>query len=117
MITVQLCPINEAGGAPDSSDEDECLGRSMAEYAELEYFCQASQTVMMAKAGAAGASLASKAIGQTKSTVGNEDFIGLTNPETKDDDDDGSVGEVEKLREENKRLKKTLSEKFKSEAD
>lgn len=82
----------------------------MADYAELEYFCQASQTVMAAKAGASGKSLALTKSGAT------EEFIGL-NPEQKEDDDDMSVGEFEKLREENKRLKKTLMEKFTDEAE
>ena len=36
--------------------------------------------------------------------------------EQKDDDED-SVGEMEKLREENKRLKKTLLDKFQNEGD
>ena len=64
---------------------------------------------MMAKAGAKSNPVAAK-------SVGNEDFIGL-NPENKEEEEDVDVSEIEKLREENKRLKKTLTDKFISEAE
>ena len=41
MLTVQLNPINDADES-SGDDEDHGLGREMAEYSELEYFCQAS---------------------------------------------------------------------------
>ena len=47
------------------------------------------------------------------SNIGADDFIGMNNPEEhKFDEDMASIGELERLREENKRLKKTLVEKF-----
>lgn len=51
-------------------------------------------------------------------TTGNDDFIGLDNQtEEQKNGEDGEeeVGQIEKLREENKRLKKTLLDKFQSE--
>lgn len=44
-------------------------------------------------------------------TLGTDDFVGMGNPEEQKDDE-GSIDEVDRLREENKRLKKTLLEKF-----
>lgn len=111
MHTVQLNPIHDAGEA--SSDDDDCLQEEMAEEAELEYFCQASQAIMLVKSGGLKTSAAPAVASKT---LGNEEFIGL-NPETKEEDETMAFGEVEKLREENKRLKKTLAEKFQSEAD
>ena len=79
----------------------------MADFAELEFFSDASRAVMATKAVGKKAEIVSK---------GNEEFIGL-NPEEQKGNDEDSVGEIEKLREENKRLKKTLLEKFTGEQD
>lgn len=89
----------------------------MAEDAELEYFSQASQAIMLAKSVGAGVIKANAAPATTTKTVGNEEFIGLNPEATKEEDENMDVGEIEKLREENKRLKKTLTEKFQSEME
>ena len=56
-MTVQVSPVNVE---MDLEDENEFgdLGESMAEYAEMEYFCQAAQTVAASLATNKGAVLA-----------------------------------------------------------
>ena len=75
--------------------------------AEMEYFILASQAIMTTKA--VGKKLIN---GKPAGALGGEEFIGLDPEGPKNDDGEDSVGEIEKLREENKRLKKTLIEKF-----
>ena len=112
----------------------------MAEQFEMEYFCQAAKNVASqaqgSKAIKGGSSVLAKKISGSAllnngeaarnarltgggGTLGKEDFVGLgSNPEEqKEDDGENSVDEVDRLREENKRLKKTLLEKFKGEED
>jgi len=109
---VQLNPINAAD--PDYDDEDAAVDSGMADFAELEYFCTASQSVAALSVGRPGHSSSKKGPTQAKAS---EDFIGLENAEDARLDDEGSVGEADKLREENRRLKKTLLDKFQAEND
>lgn len=47
-MTVQLAPINDRTQYNDDesdSEDDNNVGQEIAEYAEMEYFCQVSQTV------------------------------------------------------------------------
>lgn len=114
----------------------------MVDYAELEYFCQAAGVV--AAQGAKNTSLnqsstlANKNFRGAATNTSNgiaDDFIGLDAAaaagEQKNntggaagagaafggEDGEDELGLIEKLREENKRLKKTLLEKFQGEAD
>ncbi len=115
-MTVQMSPVNVE---MDLEDENEFgdLGESMAEYAEMEYFCQAAQTVAASLANNKGAVLA-KNKNSLKNPKATEDFIGLEpNPEDTKQADEESIGELEKLREENKRLKKTLLDKFQGDEE
>ena len=46
VLSVSLGPINSGVKYEDDSDEEEAyLDEKMADFAELEYFCQASQAV------------------------------------------------------------------------
>ena len=96
----------------------------MAEYAEMEYFCQAAQGVA-SQIGKNQGLGSGKKLGKAAQPIAaasavTEDFIGLNNAieENKNPElDEDSVDEVDRLREENKRLKKTLLEKFQGEGD
>ena len=98
----------------------------MAEYAELEYFCQASQIVAANQNNQGGGKTNNNNINAGKKVIAakptpTDDFIGMdtNNPEERKQQSDEvvEVGEIERLMEENKRLKKTLVEKFEAEND
>jgi len=135
--TVQLAPVNNqshrgaSGFSDDEDEEDDGMQEDMVDYAELEYFCQAAGVV--AAQGVKNTSqttLANKSFKAATSSGTADDFIGLdaAAEEQKNntgagagavggEDGEDEMGQIDKLREENKRLKKTLLEKFQSEAD
>ena len=88
----------------------------------MDYFCQAAGAVasqnvkgnLIGKKGSALNSLAKG--GAAAASVTNQDFIAM-NPEDDKDDTEANPGEMDRLREENKRLKKTLLEKFAGDDD
>jgi len=56
-MTVQLTPINDRTQYNDDnsdSEDDNNVGQEMAEYAEMEYFCQVSQIVASSGLKSAG---------------------------------------------------------------
>ena len=105
----------------DGEDDGAGLGEDLAAYAELDYFCQAANTVAALNSGkaAGNGNLGKKQAGKkgvaAAGAQDTEEFIGLANPEDFKEDEQNTIGEVERLREENKRLKKTLLEKFEAE--
>lgn len=121
---MQLAPINQGKDDCDSDEEGEgFFGREeLAECAELEYFCQAagavaSQNVKGSLAGKKGSALNALAKGgAVTAAVTNQDFIAM-NPEDQKDEGEVNLGEIDRLREENKRLKKTLLDKFAGDED
>ena len=116
MLSLSLGPINSRVpyDDDDSDEENAHLDSRMADYAELEYFCQASQTVAAQSSQVKGgqqSSLGAKKINGKPTPT--EDFIGIDNAEEhKLIEEEASITEVDRLREENKRLKKTLLDKF-----
>ena len=81
-MTVQLAPVNVQRELDDVEEDYGDLGESMADYAELEYFCQAAQTVAASQATNKGGVVLAKNKNASKTSKATEDFIGLEpNPE------------------------------------
>ena len=81
MLSVQLNPINVG---EEASDDEGSLGGDLADYAEMEYFCQAALSVASTlNPGKATNNLT----GARKGPLANggktpsDDFIGMDNPE------------------------------------
>ena len=95
--TIQLYPKNQL------VDEDSDQMEDLAEYEELQYFAEASKALVTANKQ-------SSANAQTMNN--NTDFVAIDNTH-----EEQPSNEINRLREENLRLKKTLAEKFNSEFD
>ena len=81
VMTVQLNPINDQNAAGYDSDDSDAMGAGLADYAELDYFCQASQSVVQSRGGAGQSKVKGSAILAQKSGGKTEDFIGLNSVE------------------------------------
>lgn len=81
VLSVSLGPINSGVKFEDDSEDGEAyLDEQMADYAELEYFCQASQAVAAQANQGKGANnlVNKKAVGKP---TPSDDFIGIDNAE------------------------------------
>ena len=126
MQTAQLAPINNVDEESYEENDGASLQEDMGDFAELEYFCQAaSQVATQGTRGAANpisapTSIVTKAKSKAAATTNNDEFIGLDNQAEEQkhgasdvaDYGEDEIGLIDKLREENKRLKKTLLDKF-----
>ena len=87
-------------------DEHEKLLKYHEQQEEEDYFVRASKRVFKPE-------LLSSALKALKQTDNNAEFLGV--PSEGQAVKDSDMNEVEKLREENKRLKRTLLERFQAE--